>query len=531
MNRSIFRRGVYSSAMLALAVTALPLTAQEVVQALPAEGTAQLNSALQRLARDSGDVSALLDAGEAALALRDIPAAIGFFGRAKDISPSNPRVTLGLANAYTMSRRPVEALLLFAEAERAGVAPARMAEQRGLAFDLVGDAASAQEQYRIALAQGENASVRRNLALNQAILGDRAGFEATLLPLLKEGDNAAFRTRAFGLAVLGDTEAAVQIAKDMMQPRMASRVEPYLRYMPRLTSAQQAAAGNLGVFPRTAAIGRDDPAIAAYDRSAVRTADASLAPQGPVMGSQLERARARQQPSEGPASAKPARRAETSSTPAFSRSVTSRRAEAGQTPTPGPAATPTPVPAPAPAMARAEQPRPQGELAPVNSAPLNSAPVREAPVVVASVPVAAPAAQTRPAPRVSSVADAFSDFNLAQTTASPSAGAVDISRIAAPREVAAPPPPAHPARHWVQVATGRDIKALGFDWRRISRQSEDALTGKGPFVTPWGEANRLLSGPYESRDAARAMVNRLQELGIDSFPFSSDEGQEILPLD
>ena len=538
MNRSIFRRGAYRSAMLALAVTALPLTAQEVVQALPAEGTAQLNSALQRLARDSGDVSALLDAGEAALALRDIPAAIGFFGRAKDISPSNPRVTLGLANAYTMSRRPVEALLLFAEAERAGVARARMAEQRGLAFDLVGDAASAQEQYRIALAQGENASVRRSLALNQAILGDRAGFEATLLPLLQEGDNAAFRTRAFGLAVLGDTEAAVQIAKDMMQPRMASRVEPYLRYMPRLTSAQQAAAGNLGVFPRTAAIGRDDPAIAAYDRSAVRRADASLAPQGPVMGSQLERARARQQPSEEPASAKPARRSETSSTPAFSRSVTSRRAEAVQTPTPGPAATPTPtpVPAPAPAMARAEQPRPQGELAPVNSAPvnsapLNSAPVRDAPVVVASVPVAAPAAQTRPAPQVSSVADAFSDFNLAQTTASPSAGAVDITRIAAPREVAAPPPPAHPARHWVQVATGRDIKALGFDWRRISRQSEAALTGKGPFVTPWGEANRLLSGPYESRDAARAMVNRLQELGIDSFPFSSDEGQEILPLD
>ena len=535
MNRSIFRRGAYSSAMLALAVPALPITAQEVVQALPAEGTAQLNSALQRLARDSGDVSALLDAGEAALALRDIPAAIGFFGRAKDISPSNPRVTLGLANAYTMSRRPVEALLLFAEAERAGVAPARMAEQRGLAFDLVGDATSAQQQYRIALAQGENASVRRNLALNQAILGDRAGFEATLLPLLKEGDNAAFRTRAFGLAVLGDTEAAVQIAKDMMQPRMASRVEPYLRYMPQLTSAQQAAAGNLGVFPRTAAIGRDDPAIAAYDRSAVRTADASLAPQGPVMGSQLERARARQQPGEQPASAKPARRAEPSSTPAFSRSVTSRRAEAVQTPTPGPAATPTPAPVPTPTpvptMARAEPPRPQGELAPVNSAPVNSAPVRDAPDVVASVPVAAPAAQSRPAPQVASVADAFSDFNLAQTTASPSAGAVDITRIAAPREVAAPPPPAHPARHWVQVATGRDIKALGFDWRRISRQSEAALTGKGPFVTPWGEANRLLSGPYESRDAARAMVNRLQELGIDSFPFSSDEGQEILPLD
>ena len=89
----------------------------------------------------------------------------------------------------------------------------------------------------------------------------------------------------------------------------------------------------------------------------------------------------------------------------------------------------------------------------------------------------------------------------------------------------------HPERHWVQVATGRDLRALGFDWRRIERSAEGALAGKGPFTVRWGEANRLLAGPYASRDEARAMVNRLKALGIDSFAFSSDTGQEIAKLD
>ena len=89
----------------------------------------------------------------------------------------------------------------------------------------------------------------------------------------------------------------------------------------------------------------------------------------------------------------------------------------------------------------------------------------------------------------------------------------------------------HPERHWVQVATGRDLRALGFDWRRIARNAQGALDEKGPFTTPWGEANRLLAGPFGSRDEARAMVNRLNELGIDTFPFTSEDGQEIAELD
>ncbi|HBC15874.1 MAG TPA: SPOR domain-containing protein, partial [Erythrobacter sp.] len=193
------RRLAAATVLLALAVQGAPALAQrEIVQPLPGAGEQKLSDALSRLARNSQDVTALLDAGEAALELDDIDAAIGFFGRANELSPGNPRTSVGLARAYTRSHRPIEALRLFAEAERAGVPDTRMAQDRGLAFDLVGDAASAQQLYRLALDNGAGAETVRRLALSQAISGDREAFEATLLPLLRDGDVPAFRTRAFG---------------------------------------------------------------------------------------------------------------------------------------------------------------------------------------------------------------------------------------------------------------------------------------------------------------------------------------------
>ena len=82
----------------------------------------------------------------------------------------------------------------------------------------------------------------------------------------------------------------------------------------------------------------------------------------------------------------------------------------------------------------------------------------------------------------------------------------------------------------MQVATGKDVSALGFDWRRIARKADGLLEGKGPFVTPWGEANRLLSGPYPDAGSAREMMNKLKGLDIDSFTFRSAEGEAVEPL-
>ncbi|EDL48663.1 hypothetical protein ED21_30699 [Erythrobacter sp. SD-21] len=516
---------------------------QEVVQALPPPGSQELGNALQRLARDGKDVAALIDAGDAALTLSDVTAAIGFFGRAKALSPSNARISLGLARAYTLSRRPVEALRLYAEAERGGISQAAMAADRGLAFDLVGDARSAQELYRMALAAGADDAVRRNLALSQAISGDKQGFEATLLPLLQQGDSAGFRTRAFGLAILGETEAAVKIARDMMPQAIASKIEPYLRYMTRLTPAQQAAAGALGVFPRTAAIGTDDGQIAAYRPSApaaVARADAALVPAGEPMGS----TRAPTARREGDTRGATIGRWQGSRASRSGRDRTERASgRSGNVSSELPAVSATLAAPPSPAPP-SPPPRPSGtfagELPAVSQGDTQAAPARSAatqPVDLGQQPVTRPAPPPPappppPPPPEIGMAEAFADFALAQdSSASPRAGAVDITAISVPRERNEPPPPPEPVRHYVQVATGRDLKALGFDWRRIGRSAQGELAGKSAFTAPWGEANRLLAGPYPSAAAARQAVTRLKAIGVDSFAFSSAEGERVYPLD
>lgn len=152
-----------------------------------------------------------------------------------------------------------------------------------------------------------------------------------------------------------------------------------------------------------------------------------------------------------------------------------------------------------------------------------------------------------------SVADAFANFSLQPRSGVPlDSGGVDLTTFEPPREVEAKPepkaepkpapkaapkpapkpePPKHPKRFWVQVATGKDIAALKFDWRRISRKSAEAL-GKSAkaYVTPWGESTRLLTGPYDSLKAAQEVVSTLKEGGQDSFTFTSADGQEIKPL-
>ena len=337
---------------------------------------------------------------------------------------------------------------LFATAQTSGADAKELLSDRGLAFDLVGDNASAQVTYQRAIAlENSDTEAKRRLALSYAIAGNRAGFEETLRPLLDQRDFASFRARAFGLAILGEQERATAIVDAVMPRDLAGRINPYLGYMPRLTKAQQAAAANLGIFPKAADIGRDDPRIAAYVGGAasssaapVRTADSRLEPAG----------------------------------------------------------------------------EPLGRVPPRSSEP------------------PAPAAR-----KSASVADAFADIGGANpANARKSGNAVDIAAIEIPREAAPAPEarkpepkkPDHPSRIWVQVATGKDLDALKFDWRRFSRQAPELLGDFKPHVTPWGEATRLLAGPLPSREDASELIDALQEKGIDTFRFTSPEGTEIKEL-
>jgi Flp pilus assembly protein TadD len=239
-------------------------TSVPVVQSITPSPTRTLNAALARLARDPRDLSALLDAGGAALDLGDTDAAIGFLTRADQITPGNSGVRARLGVAMLRAGQPFEAIRWFDLAEQVAFPPADMAVERGLAYDLIGDNTAAQRQYQLALSSGRNDEASRRYALSLVIAGDRRGAELVIQPLLERQDRGAWRVRTFIMAISGQSDEAEGIARATMPADLAAAISPYLRYMPRLTPAQQAAAANLGRFPRAADIGRDDPQITQY---------------------------------------------------------------------------------------------------------------------------------------------------------------------------------------------------------------------------------------------------------------------------
>ncbi|MEM9084405.1 MAG: SPOR domain-containing protein [Pseudomonadota bacterium] len=417
-------------------VSAQPVTSRPVTQPLPSQDTQRLNRALVELAKAPRDLPALLEAGDAALSVGDLNAALGFFDRALEVEPSSNRSRLGLAKVYLQSGRPVTALGYFDQAEAGGVEPLAVGSDKALALDMVGDQRGAKTAYAnlIEISPNDN-EARRRLAISYAISGDLPSFETTLRPLIERRDFAAFRARAFGLAILGEQARAAAITDAVMPRELSQQITPYLEFMPRLTPAQQAAAASLGVFPRAADIGRDSAEVAGYANRYPATAVARPGIERSAVGSRLE---------------------------------------------------------------------PTGAQLGASSGEL----VREKPA---------------------RVADAFGDMLAAEEgTGAVSQGAVDIAQIDVPRE--APPEPVIPSRIWVQVATGRDVEALGFDWRRLARTAPSELGEFVPHTVRWGLTNRLLAGPVDTNDEARDLINALQKKGIDTFRYTSPEGQEIQVL-
>jgi hypothetical protein len=404
------------------------------------------------------------------------------------------------------------------------------------------------------------------------------GSEAALSPLLTRQDKSAWRVRAFSLAIRGEQTQAVSIANATMPATLAAGIAPYLRYMPQLTRAQQAAAANLGRFPRASEIGHDDARIAQYAPPSsgrlATGADAGLVPSGQPLGRSGARARGTLQ-----AAVDPSRPAEPSRRERRAQERAARQAQAEEqkrlalqarqarddrnrererppepvvavstaaappsvlaaprvalvparpvqaAPTPGftvvPAATPVPQ-SPVPAASSTLLAGPSFNLTPGITPP---------PPVAAAV--AAPAlAPVPPKPRPRRLADAFGDLAQPAISASPTPGAVDIRRITPNRPAdaksARPAPPEQPSRIWVQVATGRNKAALGFDWRRMAKDDAAVFRGKKPLVAAWGQTNRLLTGPFETEAAANAFVTQLRRVDVDgAFLWTSPAGQVV----
>ncbi|WP_132389612.1 SPOR domain-containing protein [Novosphingobium sp. PhB165] len=388
-----------------------PVVARPVVQAIPGAESQRLSAALARLGRNPRDAAALMEAADAARALNDFDAAIGFYRRADEITPGNARVKAGLAASLAMNGDPVSAIPLFAEAEKAGAAPSQIAADRGLAYDLVGANATAQHYYATALGSAADEEVRMRLAISQAIAGDNASAQTTLMPLLQKQDKPGWRTRAFALAIAGETQQAVDVSNSILPPQLAQSIAPYLRYMPRLTRAQQASAANLGKFPRASEIGHDDPRISAYAVQLAAT-EAAMAPRTALAANQTASTRASSR--SGRKAATPLAAARTALTPGASPvgpvppSTTPARVGLSSSTTPPRTSPPVHT---VPDSARVAPPEPMptierdasGELLPVTPGRAAAASPAPAALAPSRAPLSPAPVRTAPPPPVSSV--------------------------------------------------------------------------------------------------------------------------------
>lgn len=195
------------------------------------------------------NLDALTGAGRAALQVGDAQAAIGFYARAEQISPRNGRVKAGLGSALVLLNQEQAALRYFDDATNLGIAEADIASDRGLAHDLRGSSKRAQRDYAIALKRGADDETTRRMALSMAITGERDAALALLDPLLRRQDTAAWRARAFILAMTGDTAGANRAAESVMPASLAAGFAPFFRKLPSLRPGEKAAAVHFGLFP------------------------------------------------------------------------------------------------------------------------------------------------------------------------------------------------------------------------------------------------------------------------------------------
>ncbi|MCY7397211.1 MAG: SPOR domain-containing protein [Sphingomonas bacterium] len=538
-----------------------------------------LARAVRMLARSPRDFGALITAGRAAVDLGDTQAAIGFFGRAEEVRPSDPGPKIGMGAATVATGDADGALRWFFEAQRLGATGATLGAERGLAQDLLGNQSAAQVDYRAALGGREADEARRRLALSLGISGNRTAAFTALQPLLARRDPAAQRVRAFVLALVGD-ERGASSAIDQAMPGTGSRMAGFFRLLPRLSAPQKAAAVHLGVFP---------------DPSEIRVAAVSpriiAAPAVPRREPRIVPSPARPAPTAGPptprvAAPGPTERFAGSSFEIRRRSVTPRAAPKVADPTPLPLPPPVAVrvvAAPQPAVSQPaaalvtsvtlDSPvtSPQPGFSTVATTTAAAEPLAPPPVTpdasAIALPEATVASAADPAPTVPSESassivavsgDRLSGIDrlLAQAdelpvppaptprfeepvepaTVAPAKikKAVDAKKAAEAKKTADAKKAAEVKRaaeeeeresigltgtNWVQLASGSYRDRMAAEFRRLGAKSS-ALRRRGGAVTSGKDYFRLLTGPFASQSAAQDFVNQLAKDGVDGFSWT-----------
>lgn len=229
-------------------VAAAPASALGSYSPYNETASAALARYLRALADDPKDFQSLIGAGRAALVLGDMQSAAGFFARADEVNPRSPQPQAGMGAVQVHLGDAKAAMPYFTRAQQLGATQALLGCERGLAYDLMGQQALAQADYRAALSGPDADEARRRLALSLAISGDKAGAIAAIAPLSAKGDATSSRIRAFVLALTGDPNGAM-IAVDAAMPGSWASVSPFLQRLPGLPAGAKAAAVNLGIFP------------------------------------------------------------------------------------------------------------------------------------------------------------------------------------------------------------------------------------------------------------------------------------------
>tara|TARA_R110001606_G_scaffold77383_3_gene178847 strand:+ start:5579 stop:7420 length:1842 start_codon:yes stop_codon:yes gene_type:complete len=93
-----------------------------------------------------------------------------------------------------------------------------------------------------------------------------------------------------------------------------------------------------------------------------------------------------------------------------------------------------------------------------------------------------------------------------------------------------PKPPEHPKRYWVQIATGSNLDALKFDYRRMTKKQPDLFKGQKAWTSPWGATRRMVVGPFDDFKAAKAFEADLRKDDGDGFAWASADGVEVNEL-
>ena len=494
-------------------------------------GTA-LTRHLRTLADQPRSVAALTGAGRAALELGDPQAALTFFARAEEIAPSDGRVKAGMGSVFLTMEEPRTAMRLFTEAASLGVPEAEFSGDRGLIHDLDGNPRRAQADYTLALSRQENDEVRRRLALSLAISGERDRALSTIDAQLRRQDRAAWRTRAFILALTGDAAGATQVAQSTI-PAQAAQLQPFFARLSSLSPAQRAMAVHFGHFPEG---GRQTPSTGSQYASAAPapapSANAATQAGRPDTNQRAFGARSRAAPKAAPATAAPA--------PVQTASREKPRRERGRSKDKAPAAIGTRVELPPTVTAEA----PPAALPPA-SAPAQ--PTTNLGALVESLPAdTAPAPTPEPRPiEIAQAQPAPARTQLAEAKVSPPAPKAapakapatkpkpDTAKKPAPEKPAAAKkeaPPKEASRHWVQIAGGANAAAMTREFDRIKAKAPKLLAGRTPWTTPLRATNRLLVGPFKTPKEAQEFVNELARLDLAAFSWTSPAGQEIAKL-